>query len=419
MDFKKKKVRDLYLYDTPVENIFINEYLPQAKGDYVKVYMYGYMHAHFDIKLDEEAISKQLGLSRAKVSEAWSYWEEIGAVKRHYVQGDKVEPVIEFLSIKDLMYATLEEEAREDKISEKDFNDNNLKEIFRQIEKLMERQLSSTEILNFNDMLTEEHIAAELIFYGIEYCKGKGKDSLKYIQTVVRNWAIKGFSKVSEVKEYMEENDRRHLQYRRILQAFGFTRNATEQEKQMMDRWLDIMGYTMDTIVEAVGKTAGISTPNFNYVNKVLENWKKDSEKKGIKDVNSRVTVTEAQLNDYYRYILEKDKAEAEKRTKEIYAKIPRVKEIDNKLNDIRRKLVQNMLEGKDYNSKDANEEKTDLEVERAGLLTDMDYEMDYTDVRYLCEICRDTGQTDLGEVCACRVERMKEAEDWIKQKDI
>ena len=96
MDFKKKKVRDLYLYDTPVENIFINEYLPQAKGDYVKVYMYGYMHAHFDIKLDEEAISKQLGLSRAKVSEAWSYWEEIGAVKRHYVQGDKVEPVIEY-----------------------------------------------------------------------------------------------------------------------------------------------------------------------------------------------------------------------------------------------------------------------------------------------------------------------------------
>ena len=355
MDFKKKKVRDLYLYDTPVENIFINEYLPQAKGDYVKVYMYGYMHAHFDIKLDEEAISKQLGLSRAKVSEAWSYWEEIGAVKRHYVQGDKVEPVIEFLSIKDLMYATLEEETREDKMSEKDFNDNNLKEIFRQIEKLMERQLSSTEILNFNEMLTEEHIAAELIFYGIEYCKGKGKDSLKYIQTVIRNWAIKGFSKVSEVKEYMEENDRRHLQYRRILQAFGFTRNATEQEKQMMDRWLDIMGYTMDTIVEAVGKTAGISTPNFNYVNKVLENWKKDSEKKGIKDVNSRVTVTEAQLNDYYRYILEKDKAEAEKRTKEIYAKIPRVKEIDNKLNDIRRKLVQNMLEGKDYNSKDAN----------------------------------------------------------------
>ena len=48
-----------------------------------------------------------------------------------------------------------------------------------------------------------------------------------------------------------------------------------------------------------------------------------------------------------------------------------------------------------------------------------MDYEMDYTDVRYLCEICRDTGQTDLGEVCTCRVERMKEAEDWIKQKDI
>lgn len=419
MEFKKKKVRDLYLHDTPIENIFINEYLPQAKGDYVKVYMYGYMYAQFDMELNEEAIAKQLGLSKSKVSEAWNYWEELGAVKRYFVEGDKIEPVIEFLSIKDLMYSTMEEETQEDQISEKNFNDSNLRELFHEIEKKMERQLSSTEILSFNELIADEYISPELILYGIEYCKGKGKDSPKYIHTVIRNWAIKGFSKVSQVKEYMEENDRRHLQYRRVLQAFGFTRNATEQEQQMMDRWFDSMGYTMDTIVEAVGKTAGISTPNFNYVNKVLENWKKDSEKKGINDVNNRLTVTEAQLSEYYRYILEKDKAEAEKRTKEVYAKIPRIREIDDKLNDIRRQLVQNMLEGKDFNSKEVNEEKTNLEVERAGLLTDMNYEMDYTDVRYLCDICRDTGQTDLGEMCTCRVERMREAEDWIKQRNI
>lgn len=419
MDFKKKKVKDLYLHDTPIENIFINEYLPQAKGDYVKVYIYTYMHAQFDMKLNEETISKQLGISKSKVAESWAYWEEMGAIKRHYVQGDKVEPLIEFLSIKDLMYSTVTDESIEEEISEKSFDDSNLKELFQQIERLMERQLSSTEILSFNEMLSDDQIAPELILYGIEYCRSKGKDSTKYIQTVIRNWTLKGLSKVSDVKAYMEENDRRHLQYRRILQAFGFTRNATEQERQMMDRWLDKMGYTMDTIVEAVGKTAGISTPNFNYVNKVLENWKKDSEKKGIKDVNNRVTVTEAQLSEYYRYILEKEKSEAEERTKEIYAKIPRIKEIDNKLNDIRKQLVQNMLEGNDYNSKEANEEKIDLEVERAGLLTDTDYEMDYTDVRYLCDKCRDTGQTDMGEVCTCRIERIQEAEDWIKQRNI
>lgn len=30
------------LGDTPIENIFINDYMPQADGTYVKVYLMGY-----------------------------------------------------------------------------------------------------------------------------------------------------------------------------------------------------------------------------------------------------------------------------------------------------------------------------------------------------------------------------------------
>ena len=43
-----------------------------------------------------------------------------------------------------------------------------------------------------------------------------------------------------------------------------------------MDRWFDDMDYTIDKVLEACGKTSGISNPNINYVNKILENWHKE-----------------------------------------------------------------------------------------------------------------------------------------------
>ena len=71
MSLKKRKVKDLYLYDTQIENIFINEYLPQAKGDYVRVYIYASMYAGFGMETDSKTIAEQLGITREKVKEAW------------------------------------------------------------------------------------------------------------------------------------------------------------------------------------------------------------------------------------------------------------------------------------------------------------------------------------------------------------
>ena len=35
----------MYLGDMPLENIFINEFLPIAPGDFVKVYLYARLYA--------------------------------------------------------------------------------------------------------------------------------------------------------------------------------------------------------------------------------------------------------------------------------------------------------------------------------------------------------------------------------------
>ena len=45
MKYTIEENRDIYLGNTRVENLFINEYLPAASGDQVKVYIYGLMYA--------------------------------------------------------------------------------------------------------------------------------------------------------------------------------------------------------------------------------------------------------------------------------------------------------------------------------------------------------------------------------------
>ena len=65
---------DMDLGDTPIENIFINDYMPMANGTYVKVYLLGYKYA-FDrdskIEVNNETIAKHLNIPLEDVLRAW------------------------------------------------------------------------------------------------------------------------------------------------------------------------------------------------------------------------------------------------------------------------------------------------------------------------------------------------------------
>ncbi len=57
MNFIKEKIKDFYLLDSRIENIFINEYMPIAPGDYVKVYLYAAMYAEHNLNMDNATMA--------------------------------------------------------------------------------------------------------------------------------------------------------------------------------------------------------------------------------------------------------------------------------------------------------------------------------------------------------------------------
>ncbi len=65
---------------TPVDNLFFLEYMPDADGMFVKVYLFGLMRC-YHASLSDTDVCDALGLSEAQVRCAFVYWQAKGLVR--------------------------------------------------------------------------------------------------------------------------------------------------------------------------------------------------------------------------------------------------------------------------------------------------------------------------------------------------
>ena len=420
MKYYIAKPRDIYLGDISVENVFINESMPAAPGDFVKVYLYAKMYAEIKRPISDATIAKQLGLTEDRILEAWNYWEESGVIKKHYWDGEgNLDFGVEFLSIREQLFDSgIPEEEEEETETTQAFGNQAVAEMMKEIEKKLARTFSPNELRQVISWVEDLKMPPEVVEFAVTYSLELNKPSFKYINKVLENWSEKGIRTVAAAEEYLDENDQRYFSYRRVMKALGFSRNPTEGEKKIMDSWFDDMGFNIEKVLEACGTTAGISNPNIKYVNGVLSNWRDDATKQN-RGVNEKKPVSMAVLNKYYNYLRDKAENEAEERRKEIYKKIPEVKEIDDAIRDAGMQLSMALImNNSDGSERELSQKMERLYEDRAIILTENNFDADYTEVHYLCPICNDTGLTEMGERCdVCVADRMQEAEEWDEQR--
>ena len=165
MNFVKEKIKDFYLLDSRIENIFINEYMPAAPGDYVKVFLYASMYAEHGLNMSNETMAKQLAISEQTILEAWEYWEKMGAIKKRYIDSQgKIDFTVEFVNLKELLYGKNTAPVRsETKKQERDnvFGNKAVKTMFNNIEKVFGRGLSSTELSQILSWIADYNASTE------------------------------------------------------------------------------------------------------------------------------------------------------------------------------------------------------------------------------------------------------------------
>lgn len=420
MAFTVEQTKELYLLDTEVENIFINEFMTAAPGDYVKVYLLSLMYANSGTETDNAGIAKQLSLDEEDVLKAWNYWEGLGAVRKKYKDiKDKFRYDVEFLCIKEQLYGNKIKRAgnQEDTLPLL-ISDDELKKLYRSIERITGRLLGGKEPTEIISWINDYGANAETIVYAYSYCvNNKKKDNYKYVSTILKEWTSKQLFEVPQIENYLKEVDERHFLYKRVLKAMGFLRNATEEEKRIMDTWFDEMQFSIEKILEACSKTSGISNPNFNYVNQILVNWftGKTSGQKSSESGGKKV-ISMADVHRYYNKIRKQAEDDANKRREQIYAHIPRIKEIDEELRMCGMEMSRIMISGSAGKKQQAAKYKNKVEEllkQKAEILKENGYDSSHIETKYKCELCRDTGTNDDNERCSCFKEIQNEAELW------
>ena len=291
------------------------------------------------------------------------------------------------------------------------------RELIDYAETLIGRPLNAKELQEINSWDSDLGATEELIRTAFDYCAERGKTGINYVSKVVLGWTSRGLRTQKEIGEYLESVSERQGIYRRILNSLGITRNITEAESRMVDKWIDEMHFSMERIMEACEKASFNPSPNLRYVNKVLENWKQEADDMG-RDVNQRVTVNQATLNKYYEYLRNQAEENAEERRQEVYNKIPEIRQIDMNLQQLSSKISRGLLGGSTKQEIDnIKKDMRNLEKERAIILTENNFSLDYTDIKYLCSRCSDTGIDENGQRCSCVKSRMGEAELWQNGK--
>lgn len=418
MNFRREIIKDFYLRDTNVENIFINEYMTQAPGDYVKVYLFALMYADFDMHMANETIAKHLSMEDEDVLKAWTYWEKMGVIRKHFEKpGDKYRYQVEFLNLKELVYGKKQKSQSSDsKVPDrlKELMDNDtVKDMYSEIERIIGRLFEGKEPAEIMSWITDYNATPEMIVYAYSYCvKKKNHSNHKYVAAIVKEWVNQGLKTIDQIEGYLEETDNRHYLYKRVLKALGFLRNATEEEKRIMDIWFDQMGFSIEKVLDACKKTTGISNPNINYINSVLKAWNSGS---GGSDKAAPVsedgkTTSIASIMRSYEDIRAQNEAKAEARRTEVYKQIPRVREIEEETRDVGLQISKVMLSGSGdmKNRIKALKQKVDgLNEEKAYLMTENNFKIDYMDIVYDCPLCKDTGTQDTGDRCSCFAQKL------------
>ena len=252
---------------TLVSNEFIDRYLAEANGEYVKVYLY--LLRHKDEPVSLERIADGLNHTEADIRRAVLYWEKLGVLSTDGLLAQQPAAAAAWAA---------ETKGPRPVYSQDQVNrlqgDGEFSELLYIAQRYLNKIFTQRELEVFAYLYDGLHMSAELLEYVVEHCVQGGHTSIRYIETVAISWHEKGFATVEQAKAYASGFTKNSFS---VMRAFGLTgRNPGETEREMIERWFGEYGFTKEVVLEACNRTMEAThNPSFRYADRILSEWRK------------------------------------------------------------------------------------------------------------------------------------------------
>lgn len=313
---------------TTVSDIFIDQYMPKANGEFVKVYLYLLRATGSGAGIATiSEIADHFSNTEADIIRALNYWASEGILQvqtgadgqiiginlcslsvsgmqaaqsniqsavtdnaaQNNLQNSVVNNAAQNIStanirMQDFVVEKLKSQTPDKAASSqkeytldeiKEFRKNpDISELFFIIETYLKHTLSSSDTNMVLYWLDELHFSTDLVEYLVEYCITKGHSSLRYMNKVALGWADAGIKTVDQAKD----DAAAHSQiYYSVMKALGITgRNLVDSEVSLINKWVGEYGFDIELVKAACSKTiSAIQKPSFEYTDSILANWRK------------------------------------------------------------------------------------------------------------------------------------------------
>lgn len=255
---------------TPVENLFIQEYMLRADGEFVKVYLYGLMQCYHPMESASiKTIARDLGMEENRVENAFAYWERMGLVRR--VSDNPRTWAFENLKQKELMRAQDDDGL----YHYRDFN-NSLQAQFG-----TERLLHPQDFACVYDWIEGLGLPEEVVLMLVSgQIRSRGKKfSFKSLDKEARRWAEAGVQTIADAELMSNESSERTNQIRMLYKKLGKRHAISEPDEALFVKWTEEWGFSIATIMAASDQTTK-GVPTFGYLDGILERMKRE----GLRD---------------------------------------------------------------------------------------------------------------------------------------
>lgn len=310
---------------TIVENIFINHFMPMARGDYVKVYLYGLKCTQNPISEmpSNKKIANTLGMSEGDVVKAFKYWHDKQVLT--FIHTDKRNYVIQYKNISTMIF-TPEKFKKNGSYSETIEYNTKKQSLFDELSKEFEasieegglgRPISHQEMEMFSDWMEDYSFSTETVKLIVNTCLIKRKiKQRKYWNAVAMDFHSKGIKTFDEAAMEFNKSDKRYQEYQKIFKYLGLNTRGTfitKPEENLVDKWLDEYKLSMEQILKACDETIATNKPSFKYVDSVIysmyinkdKNTKPQNSNKQYNKPSSTKETIQADLD--YEYYNEED----------------------------------------------------------------------------------------------------------------
>lgn len=258
---------------TPVNNVFIEKYMPQARGEFIKIYLLMLKHnISGEFGVSSSILASSLNLLESDIMNALNYWNDQGVVK--FTQIDKMGNFnVEFL---DLVDEPAKPEKQVDLLEA--LGSENTKGMLKDIEMLLARPLSPNEMSTYLNWQKEFGFSSELILILMEYCISKGKSDSRYIEKVALSWYDLKITTIDQAQNLIKKTEDKWVNIRKVLTYLGITNtDIMKPQQDLIEKWLLIYKFPNEIILKACDICfERLNRADFKYIDGILTNWNKN-----------------------------------------------------------------------------------------------------------------------------------------------